>query len=95
MWAAWDILWVWPARRGPAGYAGVVDEVRGDAWSFRNRVHAAFLSPDGTPEEDYYTTTTNDVVAHWEGWHGVNGSFTQHRLWPWAKGKITHLSVLL
>ena len=88
MWAAWDILWVWPARRGPAGYAGVVDEVRGDAWSFRNRVHAAFLSPDGTPEEDYYTTTTNDVVAHWEGWHGVNGSFTQHRLWPWAKGKI-------
>lgn len=88
MWAAWDILYVWPARRGPAGYAGIVDEVRGDGWSFRNRVHAAFLSPDGTPEKDYFITTTNDVIAHWEGWHGVNGNFTQHKLWPWAKSKI-------
>ena len=85
MWASFDALSVWPAMRGPAGYAGIVDQVRGDAWAFRTRVNAAFLSPDGTAEKDYLTMLVNDAIAHWDGWHGVTGAFMQSRLWKWAK----------
>jgi hypothetical protein len=85
MWAAFDALSVWPAVRGPAGYAGIVDQVRGDAWAFRTRVNAAFLSPDGTAEKDYLTMLVNDAIAHWDGWHGVTGAFMQSTLWKWAK----------
>ncbi len=89
MWATYGALDVWPARRGPGGgFGGIVDQVRGDAWIFRTRLNAAFVSPDNTPEQAYFKTLVNDALAHWEGWHGVPGNFTQHRLWQWARGKI-------
>ncbi len=80
MWASYSVLNVWPAQRGPNGYAGLVDQVRGDAWAFRTRVNATFLTPDNTPEKGYFQTVLNDAIAHWDGWHHVPGEFSQTRL---------------
>ncbi len=85
MWASYSVLNIWPAPRGPTGYAGLVDQVRGDAWAFRNRVNAAFLSPDNTPEKGYFQTVLDDAIAEWEGWHNVPGTFSQSRMWQWAR----------
>lgn len=51
-----------------AGYSG---QVRGMAWVLRNRARAAFFSPDGTPEQVYFSAITNDMVAVWEGQRGI------------------------
>ncbi len=88
MWAAYDAVSIWPTMRGPNGYAGIVDQVRGDAWCFRNRVNAAFFSPDSTPEKDYFVMLVNDALAHWDGWHGVAGNYVQGYLWKWAKDDV-------
>ncbi len=88
MWAACDALSAWPTTRGPAGYAGLSDQIRANAWVFRNRVNAAFLSPDNTAEKDYFVMLVDDIIAHWDGWHGVPGAFMQSHLWKWAKDKV-------
>jgi hypothetical protein len=81
--AAWALMYN-PAYR-PAGIARIADEVRGDAWVFRNRVNAAFLSPDGTPEQSYFKTITEDALAIWEGERKIAGRYAGTPLWEWAQ----------
>jgi len=59
--------------RGPAGCGGLNHggEPRSDAWPLRCRMHAAVYAPDGTPEKAYFMDLVTDVVAQWEGWHGL------------------------
>lgn len=82
-WAATWALMYNPAYR-PAGIARIIDEVRGDAWVFRNRVNAAFLSPDGTPEQTYFNSITEDALAIWEGERKIRGHYVATGLWQWA-----------
>lgn len=87
-WTSFDSLKYDPtATRGSDGsYGGIFDEVRGDAWVFRNRVRAAVLSPDGTPEQQLFTDLTHEAVAIWEGVHGVTGTpYENTDLWVWGR----------
>jgi hypothetical protein len=72
--------------RGPTGdTGGIFDEVRGEAWLFRNRAQTAYLAPDGTPEKNYFTTLTTDAIAIWEGTRNLTGtSFQNGANWQWG-----------
>ncbi len=81
-WAATQALRYDPVYRGVAASGGFLEQVRGCAWVLRNRVHAAFLSPDAAPEKAYFTRLTEDALAYWEGHLGLRGSrFEGGKLW--------------
>ena len=84
LWAAVQAMSYNPGYRGPSPRpgAGIRDQVRGCAWAFRNRVNAAFLSPDGTPEKAYLQDIVGQAIAYWEGAHGVPGArYAGTELW--------------
>ena len=61
--------------RGPAGdYGAFPGDVRGQAWTARNRAEAAFAAPDAAPEKALFTYLTNDMLARWEGGFGITGT---------------------
>lgn len=85
-WAARQALSYDPAYKGPPPSGMIRDQVRGDAWVLRTRVHAAFLSPDGTPEKAYFAALIGDALACWEGAHGITGTaFEGSRLWQFSR----------
>jgi hypothetical protein len=93
-WAAWsaastNFTNAYHYGRGPTGdTGGIHDEVRGDAWTLRNRVQTAFCAPDGTPEKDYFTRLTNDAIAIWEGTLSITGTtFEGNANWNWGNTK--------
>jgi hypothetical protein len=42
-------------------------QIRAMAWQLRNRVNTAFVSPDGTLEQNYFNTLVDDALACEEG----------------------------
>ena len=85
-WAAASVLRYDPGYKGPAPSGAILDEVRGKAWVLRNRAHAAFLSPDGSPEKAYFEAMIGDAIAFWEGMLGITGTPAQNSaLWSFAK----------
>lgn len=93
-WAAWsaastNFTDAYYYGRGPTGdTGGIYDEVRGDAWTLRNRVHTAFFAPDGTAEKDYFTRLIIDAIAIWEGTVGITGTPLQGNAnWNWGNTK--------
>lgn len=90
-WAAWSAAstnftssYFW--GRGPTGdTGGILDEVRGDAWTLRSRAQTAFCAPDGSAEKTYFTRLTNDALAIWEGTLGLTGTpFQNSANWNWG-----------
>jgi len=93
-WAAWgaadgngaavERFW----GRGPSGAEGGFGDtqVRGQAWVLRNRVRAAALAPDESPERAYFARLTEDAIAIWEGEREIRGT-PRHgtRLWKWGE----------
>jgi len=77
-WAARQALSYGPGSRGIGGSGIFMDQTRGCAWVLRNRVHAAFLSPDGTPEKPYFASLVGDAVAMWEGRLGIRGTHLEN-----------------
>jgi hypothetical protein len=74
LWAAAQALSYDPGYKGIPASGIFMDQTRGCAWVLRNRVHAAFLSPDGTPERAYFTSLVSDAIAAWEGRLGLRGT---------------------
>ena len=90
-WATWSSVStistpVYYYGRGPTGdTGGIYDEVRGDAWQIRNRAQTAYLAPDGSPEETYFTRLTNDALGIWEGVLNLTGGqFQGTANWNWG-----------
>lgn len=75
-----------PWGRGSTGKeGGIQSQVRGDAWTIRDRTRCAFLSPDGSAEKDYFTSLTNDAIALWEGQRNITGTvFQSDPEWVWG-----------
>jgi peptidoglycan hydrolase-like protein with peptidoglycan-binding domain len=83
-WAAWsaalsngaspDNCW-W--GRGPTGSYGTLrggPEPRSDGWLLRNRAEVAFMSPDNSPEKNYFSTLMDDTIATWEGERNITNT---------------------
>ena len=89
LWAGTQVVCFAPPYKGPPGSGVIVSETRGHAWAFRNRVHAAFLTPDGAPEKAYFHRLTDDAIAHWEGWHGIAGTrFEKSPCWEFGRKSL-------
>jgi hypothetical protein len=73
-WAASQALKYNPGYKGIPASGNFMDQIRGCAWVLRNRVHAAFLSPDGTPDKAYFHGLVDDVIGLWEGRLGIRGT---------------------
>jgi hypothetical protein len=87
-WAAVQALSYNPDYKGPPASGAIFDQPRGCAWVMRNRVHAAFLSPDGSPEKAYFTRLVDDALAYWEGVHGITGTrFEGSAVWRFGRSK--------
>jgi len=88
-WAASQVLKYDPGYKGIPASGIFMDQVRGCAWVLRNRVHAAFLSPDGTPEKAYFHRLVNDVIGYWEGEMGISGtSFERQPTWQFGQKQV-------
>ncbi len=64
-WASYDIL------NSDAGYRGadlglIQEQVRGEAWEFRNLVDAASLAPDNDLERPYLIEKANNSITAWK-----------------------------
>lgn len=92
LWASASALRTAPANRGPTGgggHGGYHGEVRADAWLLRTRTHAADLSPDGSPEKAYFAKLMADLIADWEGMHGITGTPNENTAaWTYAKKRF-------
>jgi hypothetical protein len=108
-WAGMGVLeWCVGASycRGPLDQtkplAGIQGQIRANAWTFRTRVNAAWISPDGTPERSYFDNVTMEAIAYWEGFKGIMGTQfdgTFHKTWALENiyntyaGKVSQLFV--
>lgn len=67
-------------------WAGLSDQIRGEAWAFRARVEAAIASPDGSLEKAYLTEITNHAIAFFEGRQNLMGTtHSNGTLWTYAR----------
>jgi hypothetical protein len=93
-------LWFWSSfdvaadavigayHRGPTGSEGILNhgQVRAETWELRNRINAASLSPDGTPEQTYFTTLTSDALACEEGTRNITTTaFNGTPIWNFCR----------
>jgi hypothetical protein len=92
-WASWGAAvsngaaYEYPEGRGPTGAeGGIPGQIRGQAWTLRNRVHAASLAPDGAPEKAYFETLIADAIAIWEGGLNITASPANATAnWNWGR----------
>jgi hypothetical protein len=71
-------------RWGDTGYMNDA-ELRGSAWRFRTVAYAAFISPDGEPEQDYFTDKLENNIALQEGERNLPLSYgAKLSHWTWG-----------
>ncbi len=80
-WASFTAAFVHPGQgddgRGPNGsygHIGPIWGVRNLAWPLRNRSLAAYFTPDGEREKEYFKTLLYDVLATYEGMFNIASS---------------------
>jgi len=93
-WGAYDVADAnfgdcWYCRHGDWGY--INGQTRGNAWGLRTVAHAAFATPDGTPEKTYFMDKVYRNIAVIEGIADVRaGAFTDESPdSPWSFGRNT------
>jgi hypothetical protein len=66
--------------RGPTGSEGGYfgNQARGSAWSCNLRCTTEDLLPDAHPSKAYFKRLNKEMIAFWEGWHGLNQSYPEH-----------------
>ncbi len=58
-------------HQGALGIMAYGGEYRGTAWGIRTLAHAAFISPDGTPEKVYFSDKLKNNIAYLEAAVGI------------------------
>jgi hypothetical protein len=88
------------AARGPTGAEGGIadknggnQQLRGQAWNFRNRVETVVIVPDSNPFKAYLDQLTVDAIAFWEGQRQITtGLYNGNTLWTFANQKANPAS---
>jgi hypothetical protein len=73
--------------RGPTGAEGILwhDQIRSEAWELRDFVETAFISPDGTQEQSYFTQLINDAISCEEGTRSITTTANHgNAVWTWC-----------
>lgn len=73
--------------RGPTGAeGGPSDQLRGEAWTLRQRVNMAAVIPDDMPELDLLNTWVDDFIAIEEGRLNITSTSNYgNSLWNWGR----------
>ena len=65
----------------------IVDQLRGDAWTWRTLGHVSFIAPDGTPEKAYFTQKLLNNITIREGKHNITNGYgfsADNVKWQWG-----------
>jgi hypothetical protein len=77
-----------PFTRGPTGAEGILwhEAIRDTAWNLRDSIETAFISPDGTPEQAYFTQLISDGISCEEGDKDITTtSFNGSAIWNYCR----------
>lgn len=100
--AAWNVLVTWPGTREVEGAARGVNviherQVRSGAWAMRQLGEAAWISPDGDQQQDYFRDVTRrnwawlrSRTGPWTEWQGESHGWVpqvsfSHGIAPWQQ----------
>ncbi len=74
-------------RNGAMGLInGRAQQLRGEAWGFRDLTHGTVTAVDGTPEAAYFLQKLNNNIGAWEGWYNItNGQFNGSAAWLFGR----------
>lgn len=78
----------WNQNYTRAGEAGWVNHtnIRGDAWGLKTINYAAFLSPDGTPEQAYFREKVLNHIVMYEGVQDIPNTVpAKQEYWNWGR----------
>ena len=66
-WASYNLSGCWddPTYGRNLSNGWIQDQVRGEAWAFRNIVDAAAYGKDNDPEKEYLSTKINNNISQW------------------------------
>ncbi len=96
--AAYNIAWKTAAygsggsRPGPVGLH-LQTNIRGQAWSYKILTYAAFISPDGEPEQAYFIDKLHDVSTMIEGIQNITPLTHPEKQEVWDWGRSTRAGV--
>ncbi len=83
-------------RHGNWGLLTNAIQTRGVAWATREVAQTAFMAPDGSPEQGYFTTILNNNIAAWEGEQNITtGAFynpAPGSIWSWGRVDVENNS---
>ncbi len=82
----------WNSNFARPGEVGLINHtnIRGEAWGFKNVAYAAFISPDGEPEQAYFIDKVQDQITSWEGTQNLPITYsTKQQIWNWGRNVRT------
>ena len=84
--SGWGSNW---ARPGPTGLLNNTN-IRTDAWGFKVLAYAAFISPDGEPEQAYLIDKLRNNIVAWEGVQNLPATYSgKDQIWNWGRNVRT------
>lgn len=74
-------------RNGAMGIInGRAQQLRGQAWGWRDLIQATFASVDGTPESAYLNQKLANNIGQMEGWYNItSGAYNGTAAWLWGR----------
>ncbi len=78
----------WNSNFGRPGNEGLLNNtnIRTDAWGTKVLVYAAFISPDGEPEQAYFIDKLENNVTAWEGVQNLPITYSsKQQIWNWGR----------
>ncbi|WP_447971674.1 hypothetical protein [Nitrospira sp. M1] len=78
----------WNSHIARPGNEGLLNNqnVRADAWGLKVLVYAAFISPDGEPEQPYFIDKLHNNITAWEGVQNLPATYPERdEVWGWGR----------
>ncbi len=78
----------WNSTHARPGNEGLLNNtnIRTDAWGTKVLLYAAFLSPDGEPEQAYFIDKLRNNVTAWEGVQNLSPTYSgKDEIWNWGR----------
>jgi len=78
----------WNSHFARPGNEGLLNNqnVRADAWGLKALVYAAFISPDGEPEQTYFLDKLQNNITAWQGVQNLSPTYSgRDEIWGWGR----------
>jgi len=78
----------WNSHFARPGNEGLLNNqnIRAEAWGLKVLVYAAFISPDGKPEQAYFLDKLHNNITAWEGVQNLPPTYPERdEIWSWGR----------